>query len=198
MVIMKYKIPLLSSVMMSTTACFTTDPIVGEWTLSSSDELCMEYSKSYSYDGYNASYSTQICLDFDAIRMSVENIKDAGLQSTILEQSGTVSMSYAFESPDESYSESYTYDMIQGDALDIELIEESDNSYRMSMEMGVLDPELEDDETVDMVDLEFNCTLSESSMECEFTSVDFGDEDSDADEDYYENLNFSGTLTFGK
>ena len=195
---MKYKTPLLSSVMMSTTACFTTDPIVGEWNLSSSDELCMEYTKSYSYEGYNASYSTQICFDFDAIRMSVENIKDAGLQSTILEQSGSVTVSYAFESPDESESDSYTYDMLQGDELDIELIEESDNSYRMSMEVGVLDPELEDDETVDMVDLEFNCTVSDSSMECEFTSFDFGDDDPDEAADFYENMNFSGSLTFGK
>ena len=43
---MKYRIPALSSVAMSTTGCLFADPVEGEWTLGESDPLCMEYQKT--------------------------------------------------------------------------------------------------------------------------------------------------------
>ena len=200
---MKYKIPLLSSVAMSTTGCFLADPIIGEWTMDSADEPCMEYTKSYSYDGYTASYTMQICLEFDSLQFSVDNVKDAGLQGTLIEQQGTISMSYSYISGDETESDSYSSPMLQGDDMEVELIEDSENSYRITMEIGMDESSgesssSEDDESDstdsdgDFVNLEFNCTLSGSALECDFEDIVV------EDDSYFDNFEFSGSLTFTK
>ena len=194
---------------MSTTACFVSDPIVGEWNLYSAEEPCLEYTKSYTYEETSVSYSNQICLDFDALKFSVENIKDAGFQGTLIEQQGTVSMTYSYTYGSESNTGTYSYDMISGNEMEIEALD-TENTYRISIELSIDNEDVEEgieDEELDrsmdaddsnIADLEFNCTLATSainnskSLKCDFIDIII-DEDS-----YAEDFTFSGSITFTK
>ena len=183
---MKYRIPALSSVAMSTTGCLFADPVEGEWTLGESDPLCMEYQKTYTYDGYETSVGVEICLNFAQFDFSVTSPETDVIAAEITSGNGTVDFGYSYVYDGETETESYQYDFATGNGVDFVMV--SEDSYKMTLEVNLA---TENEEV--SVDAVLNCTLTDKkSMNCQ-------QEDLVLDgESYAEVYDFSGALTLTK
>jgi len=183
---MKYRIPVLSSVAMSTTGCLFADPIEGEWTLGESDPLCMEYQKTYTYEGNEMSVSVEVCLNFAQLDFSVTAPEADVLAAEMTAGNGTVDFGYSYVYDGETETESYQYDFTTGNGVDFEMV--SEDAYKMTLEVNLA---TDDEETA--VDAVLNCTLTDKkSMTCQQADLVVDGES------YAEMYNFSGALTLTK
>lgn len=183
---MKYRIPVLSSVVMSTTGCLSADPIEGEWTLSESDPLCMEYQKSYTYGDKETSISNEICLEFGEMSLSVTSPEEDVLAAELSGGDGTVQFGYTYVYDGETETESYQSDFTIGNGVDFETI--SEDLYKMTLEIN-----LDTDDENTAVDAVLDCTLTDQkTLTCEQSDLIVDGES------YTMMFVFSGALTFTK
>ncbi len=191
---MRYKIPIITTITITTTACFS-DPIVGEWTLSTSqsEDLCIGYDtvETYEYSNgetYTDGYSGSLCFDFKSMAFIVTDENDV-LTGDISDSEGSVIETINDHDNGEIITETETYDIRDDyDYFDAVSFKIDRDEYTMSL--------LDDDGDEYM---ELSCTLTEgnSQLNCDLEADGEILDDLFSDDDKDEAI-VTGNLVFSK
>jgi hypothetical protein len=159
---MKNRIPLLTTVSLSTTACFA-NPIAGTWKLTDSEDICFdiqdadaEYSMCLEIDEFEMTEVADDSIDaeIDEIEGEAEGVVSYAYEGEIYEYTKTAELSELFEDPSIKLT-------VDGDGYELVLEEDNDDAISFKCTMpntSTLDCEVDDIE--DASNIEGSWTLS--------------------------------------